>query len=120
MDRQEARRQTKLGVCGDRFAHQIEIILDPKQAFGTGHHATTCMLLEWLEGDVIHGGETVLDVGTGGGLLAMVALRLGAVQAVGIDPDPEAIDCAHEYASVNGFRTGIVSAMREPYGRSNL
>ena len=83
-------------------ANQIEIILDPKQAFGTGHHATTSLLLEWLERD-IGGGESVLDVGTGSGLLAMVALRLGAVRAVGIDNDPEAIECAREYAAVNGF-----------------
>jgi ribosomal protein L11 methyltransferase len=81
---------------------QIEIILDPKQAFGTGHHATTRMLLEWLE-DTVHGGETVLDVGTGSGLLAMVALRLGAECALGIDHDADAVDCAREYASGNGF-----------------
>jgi ribosomal protein L11 methyltransferase len=83
-------------------AGQIEIILDPKQAFGTGHHATTSLLLEWLEED-IRGGEQVLDVGTGSGLLAMVALRLGAARALGIDHDPEAIECAREYAAVNGF-----------------
>ena len=81
---------------------QIEIVLDPKQAFGTGHHATTSLLLEWLEED-IRGGESVLDVGTGSGLLAMVALRLGASRAVGVDHDPEAIDCAREYAAANGF-----------------
>jgi ribosomal protein L11 methyltransferase len=81
---------------------QIEIILDPKQAFGTGHHATTKMLLEWLE-ELIQGGESVLDVGTGSGLLAMVALRLGATRAVGIDNDPLAIECAQNYASVNRF-----------------
>lgn len=81
---------------------QIEIILDPKQAFGTGHHATTRMMLEWLE-EIVTGGETVLDVGTGSGLLAMVALRLGAREAVGIDNDPIAIDCAKEYARVNQF-----------------
>jgi len=55
-------------------AGDIEIVLDPKQAFGTGHHSTTSLLLEWLE-EVIHGGESVLDVGTGSGILAMVALR---------------------------------------------
>ncbi len=80
----------------------IELIIDPKQAFGTGHHATTRMLIEWLE-EVIRGGESVLDVGTGSGILAMVALRLGAGRALGIDIDPIAVDCAREYAVMNGF-----------------
>jgi len=83
-------------------AGDIEIVLDPKQAFATGHHATTSLLLEWLE-EVIHGGESVLDVGTGSGILAMVALRLGAVRAVGIDSDPVAIECALRYARDNHF-----------------
>jgi ribosomal protein L11 methyltransferase len=83
-------------------AGEVEIVLDPKQAFGTGHHATTSLLLEWLEED-IRGGESVLDVGTGSGLLAMVALRLGAGRAVGIDNDPDAIECAIGYAVANGF-----------------
>lgn len=79
-----------------------EIVLDPKQAFGTGHHATTRMLLEWLQED-IRGSERVLDVGTGSGILAMAALRLGAARAVGIDHDPVAIDCARDSAKANGF-----------------
>lgn len=79
-----------------------ELVIDPKQAFGTGHHATTQLLLEWLE-EVITGGERVLDVGTGSGILAMAALRLGAAFALGIDRDPVAIDCAREYAAGNGF-----------------
>ena len=88
---------------------QIEIILDPKQAFGTGHHATTRMLLEWLE-ELVQGGESVLDVGTGSGVLAMAALRLGAAQARGIDNDPVAIECALEYAEQNRFGGELVFA----------
>ncbi|MDQ1290964.1 MAG: Ribosomal protein methyltransferase, partial [Nitrospirota bacterium] len=80
----------------------LDIILDPKQAFGTGHHATTRMLLEWLE-ELIRGGETVLDVGAGSGILAMAALRLGARSAVGVEIDPVAVDCARECASQNAF-----------------
>jgi ribosomal protein L11 methyltransferase len=83
-------------------AEDIEIVLDPKQAFGTGHHATTSLLLEWLE-EIIRGGESVLDVGTGSGVLVMVALRLGAAKAVGVDSDPVAIECAQEYARDNRF-----------------
>lgn len=95
---------------------QIEIVLDPKQAFGTGHHATTRMLLEWLEGD-IRGGETVLDVGTGSGLLAMASLRLGAAQAIGIDCDPVAIDCARDYAEQNRFGAELSLHCGELNGR---
>jgi ribosomal protein L11 methyltransferase len=83
-------------------ARDIEIVLDPKQAFGTGHHATTRMLLEWLE-DLIGGGECVLDVGAGSGILAMVAMRLGAASALGVECDPVAVECARDYAAENGF-----------------
>jgi ribosomal protein L11 methyltransferase len=85
---------------------EVEIILDPKQAFGTGHHATTRMLLEWLE-DVVHGGEFVLDVGAGSGILAMVAIRLGAASALGVESDPVAVDCARDYATENRFGPGL-------------
>jgi len=81
----------------------IEIVLDPKQAFGTGHHATTHLLIEWLEEMLELKDCRVLDVGTGSGILSMVALRLGAMSALGIDLDPVAIDCAKEYAVINGF-----------------
>ncbi len=84
------------------FPGMIELIIDPKRTFGTGFHATTQLLIEWLE-DRVKGGERVLDCGTGSGILSMVALRLGAVSAVGIDNDPVAIECAREYAAVNAF-----------------
>ncbi len=81
---------------------EIELIIDPKQAFGTGHHATTQLLIAWLQ-QIVQPGDRVLDVGTGSGVLAMVALRLGAAAAVGVDFDAVAIDCARDYAQVNGF-----------------
>lgn len=80
--------------------NDIEIVLDPKQAFGTGHHATTRMLLMWLQQD-IHGGEQVLDVGTGSAILAMAAVKLGARSALGVEIDPVAVDCAREYVELN-------------------
>ena len=88
--------------CVAREPNDIEIILDPKQAFGTGHHATTRLLIERLE-EIVHGGERVLDIGTGSGILAMVALRLGAASVLGLDTDPVAIQCARDYAVLNGF-----------------
>jgi ribosomal protein L11 methyltransferase len=80
----------------------IELVIDPKRAFGTGYHATTQLVIEWLENN-IRGGERVLDVGTGTGILAMSAIRLGAASALGIDNDPVALECAREYAAGNGF-----------------
>jgi ribosomal protein L11 methyltransferase len=80
----------------------FELVIDPKRAFGTGYHATTQLIAAWLE-EAIHGGERVLDIGTGSGILAMISIRLGARSALAIDNDPEAIECAREYALANGF-----------------
>ncbi len=87
-------------------AGDIEVILDPKQAFGTGHHATTRMLLKWLQKDM-YGGEQVLDVGTGSGILAMAAIKLGAASAVGVEIDPIAVECAREYVVQNELKDRI-------------
>ncbi len=80
----------------------IELIIDPKRAFGTGHHATTRLVIEWLE-ENIRGGERIMDIGTGTGILAMVALRLGAISALAIDNDSDALECAKDNAAANGF-----------------
>ncbi len=88
----------------------IDLVIEPKLAFGTGHHATTQMLVAWLE-EEIRGGERVLDIGTGTGILAMVALRLGARYAEGWDHDPQAIEAAREYARENRF--GEALGLRE-------
>ncbi len=84
--------------------NRIELVLDPKQAFGTGHHPTTQLLLEWLEEVMWSEGDRVLDVGTGSGILCMAALRLGASSALGIDHDATAIACARDYAMMNDFK----------------
>ena len=75
-------------------------MLDPKQAFGTGHHATTRMMLEWLQKE-IHGGEVVLDVGAGSAILAIAAVKLGAASAIGVEHDSVAAECAEEYLALN-------------------
>lgn len=87
-------------------SRDIEIVLDPKQAFGTGHHATTRMLLEWLQED-IHGGEQILDVGTGSAILAMAAVKLGAACAVGVEIDSVAVDCARDYVVQNELKDRV-------------
>jgi ribosomal protein L11 methyltransferase len=67
--------------------------LDPGLAFGTGSHPTTRLCMEWLEA---HAPKdlSVLDYGCGSGILAMVAAKLGARQACGVDIDPQAIESA--------------------------
>ena len=69
--------------------------LDPGMAFGSGTHETTSMCLELLE-DAMHGGESVIDVGTGSGILAIGAAMLGAKDVLAIDIDPVAVRVAKE------------------------
>ncbi|XP_030511913.1 ribosomal protein L11 methyltransferase isoform X1 [Rhodamnia argentea] len=78
------------------------IILNPGLAFGTGEHPTTRLCLLLLH-DLIKGGEHLLDYGTGSGILAIAALKLGAAAAVGFDVDPQAISSARHNAALNNI-----------------
>ena len=70
--------------------------------FGTGAHASTQMCMKALE-QCIHGGERVIDLGSGSGILSFTALLLGAATATGVDIDPKAEDIARENAAMNGL-----------------
>lgn len=79
------------------------ITMDPGMAFGTGTHETTSLCLEVLDARV-KGGERMLDIGTGSGILAIAALKLGAAEAEGVDIDPMCVRTAGENAQRNGVQ----------------
>ncbi|MBI3079658.1 MAG: 50S ribosomal protein L11 methyltransferase [Deltaproteobacteria bacterium] len=99
---------------------QVVITLDPGLAFGTGAHPTTRFCLQVLD-RLAPEGKAVLDVGTGSGILAIAAARLGARQVVALDNDPQAISVAAENLAANGvaprvaLHTGGLESVGGPY-----
>ena len=83
---------------GDR----VPLYLDPGLTFGTGAHATTRLCLTALEG-LVRGGERVLDLGCGSGILSVAALGLGAASALAVDIDDKCRTAARENAGLNGI-----------------
>lgn len=78
----------------------VTLMLDPGMAFGTGEHPTTALCLTWLtEQDL--SGATLIDYGTGSGILAMAALKLGSTRAMGVDIDAKAVEIARENLARN-------------------
>ena len=83
-------------------AERVKLVLNPGLTFGTGSHATTRLCLQALDTH-IHGGERVLDLGCGSGILSIAALRLGAASAFACDIDEKCVDVAYENAALNGI-----------------
>jgi ribosomal protein L11 methyltransferase len=83
------------------------VIISPGLAFGTGNHPSTKLAISLIE-ELIKGGEKVLDIGTGSGILSIVALKLGAEEALAIDRDSFAI----ENAILNGKLNGVAEKLK--------
>jgi ribosomal protein L11 methyltransferase len=82
---------------------KVRIVIEPKMAFGTGDHPTTSLCLAAVDDFMAtHPGADVLDVGTGTGVLAIAAKKLGAGRVVGTDNDPISVELSLENATVNG------------------
>src|SRR5207253_4082930 len=82
--------------------HLQKIVIEPKMAFGTGDHPTTTLCLSAVDMFMAsHAGASMLDIGTGTGVLAFAARRLGASRVVAIDNDPVAVQLAKEAAKEN-------------------
>jgi ribosomal protein L11 methyltransferase len=91
-------------------ASDVVVTVDPGRAFGTGTHESTRLVMKELD-QRVRGGERVLDVGCGTGILAICALKLGASSAVCIDVDPDAVAVTNENAELNGVRDRIEAAI---------
>ena len=96
----------------------IILTIDPKMSFGTGYHETTRLMLRLIE-RCLRPGMRVLDVGTGTGVLAIAALKLGASHAIGVDNDEWSYANAMENGTLNGvarhleIRLGDLGAVPE-------
>jgi ribosomal protein L11 methyltransferase len=98
-----------------------ELVINPKMAFGTGHHETTWMMLRLMR-DLDFGGVEVLDFGCGTGILAMLASRLGASQVEAVDIEEPSFENTKENCTINhiynvqAWLGGLDAAPRKPYG----
>ena len=97
---------------------EMVVEIDPGMAFGTGTHPSTQMCLQALE-EIVRTSPhfpSMLDVGTGSGILAIAARKLGVGQVLAVDIDPVAIDCARKNASLNKINRGLQFRVGPPDG----
>lgn len=107
-----------LSISPPWLAHEGDIVIEPGQAFGTGHHETTTACITALQ-ELDLRECSVLDVGTGSGVLAICARRLGAGPVLAVDTDPEAVAAARANAATNAaaveVRLGSLAAAPGSY-----
>jgi len=96
-----------------RSKEEIGLIINPKMAFGTGHHESTQLMILGLE-KWMKVGMNVLDVGTGSGILAILADKLGAESILAFDNDPAAINNALENAQLNSSSKKVTFFLASP------
>lgn len=90
------------------------ILMDPGLAFGTGYHATTRLCIDWLtEQDLTD--KVVIDYGCGSGILAIVALKLGAKQVYAVDIDPQAVLATNQNAERNGVDNALQAFLPQEF-----
>ena len=94
------------------FPHKTKTRIRPAMAFGTGTHETTQLCLQILDG-CIEGGESVLDVGTGSGILGITALLKGASSVEGIENDPFTEENIRDNLEINGVSQGFTLQISE-------
>lgn len=93
--------------------HKYEIIIEPKMSFGTGHHSTTWLMIEMLKNKDLNG-KTILDMGCGTAVLAILASKMGGEKVIGIDIDKWAYNNSLENLDVNN-----ISNTRIIYGNAS-
>ena len=92
----------------------VVVRLDPGLAFGSGTHPTTALCLEWLD-SLDLAGKSVTDFGCGSGILAIAALKLGAMSAVGVDNDPQALTASVDNAERNAVADRLAVFLPEDF-----
>ena len=86
---------------------KYEVVVDPKMAFGTGHHQTTSMMMQWMLSEKLHN-KAVLDMGCGTGILAILAAKMDASEITAIDYDPQCFESAMENKKLNNTNQVLV------------